>query len=138
MVINNHSLVIVPGHGNSGPGPWQTQLEQSHFKAVRVIQKNWNLPIRWQWTISLDRTLSALGSPAILVGHSAGAMTIAHWASRTRSHAMGALLVAPPLSQIFQPVRRRQNPPPRTFSRNFLELTDFFYALFKYINHTFT
>ncbi|RZI44696.1 serine hydrolase family protein [Herbaspirillum sp. HC18] len=96
MSVSNHTLIIVPGHGNSGPGHWQTLLEQSHPRAVRVMQKNWNLPVRWSWARSLDRTLSALDAPAILVGHSAGAMTIVHWAARSRRPVLGALLVAPP------------------------------------------
>lgn len=98
MGIDEHALVIVPGYGNSGPEHWQTLLEQSHDKALRVVQENWNRPLRGQWAKALDRAVQNLESPSILVGHSAGAMTIVHWASRAApsSKVVGALLVAPP------------------------------------------
>jgi len=96
MNVHDCTLVIVPGHGNSGPQHWQTLLEQAHPRSVRVIQRHWNLPLRWQWTGALNRTLDAVAGPVILVGHSAGAMTIVHAASRDRPQVVGALLVAPP------------------------------------------
>jgi predicted alpha/beta hydrolase family esterase len=105
MGLDEHVLLIAPGHGNSGQGHWQTLLERSHPKAVRVEQKNWNLPTRRLWTAALDRTVRSVAAPMILVGHSAGVSTIVHWAARypSPSHVVGALLVAPPDMEVSLP-----------------------------------
>ncbi len=98
MGLDEHVLLIAPGHGNSGQGHWQTLLERSCAKAVRVEQKSWNVPIRRLWAAALDRTVRSIAAPTILVGHSAGVSTIVHWAARypSPSHVVAALLVAPP------------------------------------------
>jgi uncharacterized protein len=93
------TLVIVPGVGDSGPDHWQSCLERSHAGAVRVAQQDWSWPVRSEWVHALARTLAALEGPLILVGHSAGAVTIAHWAADPlaceSAAVVGALLVAP-------------------------------------------
>lgn len=92
------SVVIVPGLGNSGPQHWQTLLQAELPNASRVEQMFWNLPIRWQWVHSLEQHMKKLPGPVVLVGHSAGALTIVEWALRGGSsqNVIGALLVAPP------------------------------------------
>jgi uncharacterized protein len=98
MGLDEHVLLIAPGHGNSGPGHWQSMLERAHPNAVRVKQTIWNAPTRRLWTAALDRTVRSVAAPTILVGHSAGVSTIVQWAARYPSpaHVVGALLVAPP------------------------------------------
>jgi len=105
MGLDEHVLLIAPGHGNSGRGHWQTLLERAHPKAVRVEQKIWNAPIRRLWTAALDRTVKASRRRRFLVGHSAGVSTIVQWATRYPSpaHVVGALLVAPPDMEITLP-----------------------------------
>lgn len=91
------TIVIVPGVGDSGPGHWQTLVERAHAGSRRVVQGDWNYPIRADWVDALARTLDAIDGPVVLVGHSAGSVTIVHWAA-ARSHGggvLGALLVAP-------------------------------------------
>ena len=95
-----YSIVIVPGHGNSGPDHWQSHLENSRPGSRRVIQKNWTRPIRWSWVNALERVLREVEAPVVLVGHSAGALTIVHWAARSHPRVVGALLVAPPDMQV--------------------------------------
>ena len=92
------TLVIVPGHGNSGPEHWQTKLEQAHPDAVRVRQRHWNAPIRRQWVAGLERAMRDVEGRAVLVGHSAGVSTIVAWAHRAphAARVAGAILVAPP------------------------------------------
>lgn len=91
------TIVIVPGVGDSGPSHWQTLLQQAHPGATRVVQEDWNMPVREQWVEMLSRSIDAAGGPVVLVGHSAGAVTIVHWAasSTVTSRVRGALLVAP-------------------------------------------
>ena len=98
MIAGERCLVIVPGHGNSGPEHWQTHLERSSPKVVRVVQTNWKRPIRWRWTAGLEQAMRKADAPAILVAHSLGVLTVAFWAGRSalRAKAEGALLVAPP------------------------------------------
>jgi uncharacterized protein len=100
LMTSGRTLVIVPGHGDSGAGHWQTWLEQSSPKVVRVRQTNWERPLRWRWTAGLERAMLAVESPgsAILIAHSLGVLTVAAWATRSRQRAKvaGALLVAPP------------------------------------------
>jgi predicted alpha/beta hydrolase family esterase len=90
-------LVIVPGVGDSGPAHWQSLLQASRTGARRAIQHDWDSPIREQWVETLAETLAGIDAPVVLVGHSAGSVTIVHWAAAdARAHRIrGALLVAP-------------------------------------------
>lgn len=92
------TLVIVPGHGDSGPEHWQTWLEHTSPNVVRVKQANWERPLRWRWTAGLEAAVRRAETPALLVAHSLGVLTVAHWAARSpsRGKIAGALLVAPP------------------------------------------
>lgn len=105
MGLDEHVLVIAPGHGNSGQGHWQTLLERAHPKAVRVEQKIWKAPTRRLWTAALDRAVRSVAAPTILVGHSAGVSTIVHWAARYAppAHVVAALLAAPPDMEVALP-----------------------------------
>lgn len=92
-------VVVVPGVGDSGENHWQTLVERAHPRSVRVVQEEWNVPYRDEWVASLDRTLAAIADPVLLVGHSAGSVTIVHWAASAGAASLakvaGALLVAP-------------------------------------------
>lgn len=91
------TIVIVPGVGDSGPGHWQTLMERTHAGSRRVVQDDWNYPIRADWVDALARTLDDIEGPVVLVGHSAGSVTVVHWAATCthRGGVVGALLVAP-------------------------------------------
>ena len=94
---------IVPGLGNSGPEHWQTYFENSGTRFHRIIQKEWDAPAREDWISTIDQAIADY-DPAtiILIGHSLGCVTIAHWAKRYQRKIKGALLVAP--SDIENPV----------------------------------
>lgn len=87
----------VPGLSNSGAEHWQTIWEKlfpENF--TRVRQKNWFLPEKNDWVDTLSKSINNLSSPTILVAHSLGCMTVAHWAKENvSSFVKGALLVAP-------------------------------------------
>ena len=87
----------VPGLSNSGVKHWQTIWEQqypSNFRRVR--QKNWFRPEKDEWVSTLSKSIVNLSSPVILVAHSLGCITVAHWAKDNDSSLVkGALLVAP-------------------------------------------
>jgi predicted alpha/beta hydrolase family esterase len=45
---------------------------------------------------AIERTAREIDGPVIVVAHSGGVITVAHWAEQTRCHVHGALLAVPP------------------------------------------
>jgi uncharacterized protein len=89
-------LLIVPGLGGSGPDHWQTRWEGLDLRCSRVEQRDWNLPQRSEWVDALERAVLAAASEVVLVAHSLGCITVAHWAATgSVDRVRGALLVAP-------------------------------------------
>ena len=90
-------FLTVPGLASSGPQHWQTIWEQQYSSVFsRVQQKNWDWPVKEDWVAQLQKQISELTGPTILVAHSLGCITVAHWArEHTSRHIQGALLVAP-------------------------------------------
>ena len=87
---------IVPGLGNSGPDHWQTYLEQSGPAFTRIEQREWDAPDRQEWVATLDHALTGEDlSNVVLIAHSLGCVTVAHWAEQYGRVVKGALLVAP-------------------------------------------
>lgn len=87
---------IIPGLGNSGEGHWQTHFEYGGNHFTRIEQNEWDAPKCEDWIQRIDEVLSKHDlSNAVLVGHSLGCVTIAHWAKQTGKIVRGALLVAP-------------------------------------------
>jgi len=94
---------IVPGLGNSGPEHWQSYFEQSGDNFFRIIQQEWDAPECSEWIENIDKTISTYDPATIvLIGHSLGCTTIAHWVKHYGKKIKGALLVAP--SDIENPV----------------------------------
>ena len=86
----------VPGLGNSGPAHWQTYFEQTEPAFTRIAQREWDSPDRADWVAALDQALAGHDlSRVVLVAHSLGCATIAHWAAAHRHVIKGAFLVAP-------------------------------------------
>lgn len=90
-------FLTVPGLAGSGPQHWQTIWEeQSPETFSRIEQDNWDWPNRENWVERLQEIISGLTSPTVLVAHSLGCITVAHWAAKYSSPWIeGALLVAP-------------------------------------------
>jgi len=91
------TILIVPGLREHVDEHWQTllaaKLPRSHTVPPLTIDKL-NCAARVE---ALDRALSAIDGPVILVAHSAGVMMVAQWAltARTRHPIVGALLATP-------------------------------------------
>lgn len=89
-------ILLVPGWTNSGPQHWQSLWAAEHPEWTRVLQRDWDRPVRSEWVAALDSAVASLDAPPVLIGHSLGATTIAIWASEAgRASAAGAILVAP-------------------------------------------
>ncbi len=94
---------IVPGLGNSGPQHWQTWFQSQLINVQRIQQKEWDAPDCAGWIKGMNDALEGYElSNVVLIGHSLGCATIAHWATQTNKIIKGALLVAP--SDIESPV----------------------------------
>lgn len=93
-------VLILPGYGNSGPQHWQSRWEATHPHFVRVQQRDWDYPVCAAWVATLDAAVCDAGDGVVLVAHSLGCLTVAHWAASASAAALArvtsALLVAPP------------------------------------------
>lgn len=90
------TVLIVPGLRDHVPEHWQTLL-QARLAKVRSVPPletdKLNCAARVE---AIQRELSAIQGPVILVAHSAGVLMVAHWAARHQHAIKGALLAAPP------------------------------------------
>jgi hypothetical protein len=94
---------IIPGLGNSGPEHWQTYFEKTLPNAQRIQQKEWDAPDCQDWLESIEAAIQGVDlTQVVLIAHSLGCTTVAHWAKCYGHIIKGALLVAP--SDIEQPV----------------------------------
>jgi serine hydrolase len=100
-------LLAVPGYTGSGPGHWLTLWERDDPRFRRVEQRDWDAPVLPEWVAALEAAVAVASAasvpgsggdmaPVVLVGHSLGSITIAHWAaSHPARTVVGAFLVAP-------------------------------------------
>jgi predicted alpha/beta hydrolase family esterase len=95
--LDGVDVLVLPGWKNSGPAHWQTHWEDKFPEWQRVQQGNWSHPQRDEWIATLDDYISASQRPVVIVAHSLGCVTVAHWAVQTAhpEKIAGALLVAP-------------------------------------------
>ena len=90
------TVLVLPGHGNSGPQHWQSRWELRHPDWQRVNLGNWDSPACDDWVRALDMAVAACPSPPLLVAHSLACLLVAHWANRSALPLKGAFLVAVP------------------------------------------
>ena len=90
-------VLIVPGLRDHVAEHWQTHLAHTLGQGAHTLAplQADRLSCAAQ-VAALDQALAALGRPALLVAHSAGCLTVAHWARHHRRPVHAALLVAPP------------------------------------------
>ncbi len=91
--------LILPGWQGSPYEHWQSHWQRSLPNSARVEQADWMAPQRADWVAALNQALAADPRPAILIAHSLGCITVAHWAQHAPAELLrrvrGALLVAP-------------------------------------------
>lgn len=91
--------LIVPGWHGSADDHWQSHWQRSLPNSARVEQLDWLTPRREDWVAALEREIVADSRPVILIAHSLGCVTVAHWAApaplASVRRVQGALLVAP-------------------------------------------
>jgi uncharacterized protein len=91
------TVLIVPGLRDHVPEHWQTLLAAKLPRVHTVPPLEREKLSRAARVEALDRALSAISGPVIVVAHSAGVMMLAHWAqlSRPNRPIKGALLATP-------------------------------------------
>lgn len=91
--------LIVPGWQGSPPDHWQSYWQQVLPECARVEQADWLIPCRRAWVAQLERQIAVDRRPVVLIAHSLGCITVAHWAAQASpillARVRGALLVAP-------------------------------------------
>lgn len=99
--MRNESIryLIVPGWQGSPDNHWQSHWQRSLPNSARVEQRDWLTPQRADWVQALEQAIDAERTPVILIAHSLGCVTVAHWAAQASPQLLrrvrGALLVAP-------------------------------------------
>lgn len=88
------TVLTIPGLYNSGPEHWQSHWERTHG-FTRVQQRSFNTPLCSDWVENIEAAVLQNGQDVVLVGHSCGAIAIAHWAAKHPRNIKGAMLVAP-------------------------------------------
>lgn len=116
-------FVLVPGRFNSGINHWQSIWERELPIWKRVTQSNWNDPDTQRLNGSLRRLLAQCTRPALLVGHSLGALASTCLAVELPGKVAGVMLVAPAEPAMFHaeddvPVRELGVPSMLVASRN--------------------
>ncbi|NDV14196.1 RBBP9/YdeN family alpha/beta hydrolase [Crenobacter caeni] len=87
--------VIQPGWNDSPAGHWQSHWQQQ-LTARRPRPESWQLPQLDDWVDALRAELAACRRPVIVVAHSLGCVTLAHYSARFGGAGVAAaLLVAP-------------------------------------------
>ncbi|CAD5106656.1 alpha/beta hydrolase [Zestomonas carbonaria] len=99
MATPSIRYLILPGWQGSSDDHWQSHWQRSLPNATRVEQRDWHAPRREDWVAALEEAIAAEPTPVILVAHSLGCVTVAHWAAQAPlallRRVRGALLVAP-------------------------------------------
>jgi len=88
-------LVLVPGLYDSGEEHWQSHWQRRFPAWRRISQRYWNQPDIDLWVDAIRRTLAQCQRPAILIGHSMGALACCALLAEPCSSVAGAMLVAP-------------------------------------------
>lgn len=91
--------LIVPGWQGSAEDHWQSHWQRSLPNSMRVEQADWQTPNLSDWVAELERNIANDPRPTILIAHSLGCITVAHWAQQAPVELVrrvrAALLVAP-------------------------------------------
>lgn len=96
---NQPTVVIVPGFRDHMPEHWQSLLAerlQQQGRAVCIVpQIDRDKRLRSARVANLERVVSGIAGPVILVAHSVGCLITVHWAQETQRAVQGVLLAAP-------------------------------------------
>lgn len=73
--------LIVPGWQGSAEDHWQSHWQRVLPGSERLEQHDWLTPRRADWVAALDACIARDTRPTLLIAHSLGCITVAHWAA---------------------------------------------------------
>ena len=90
------TILLVPGLRDAVAEHWQTLLEAQapRVRSVPPMGRT-DLDCAARCT-AIERAAQAIEGPVVIVAHSGGCITVAHWAQSSRRRVHGALLATPP------------------------------------------
>jgi uncharacterized protein len=98
----NPTILFVPGLRDHVADHWQTLLAEQTPGSRTVPPLSENKLSRAARVEALDRSIREIDGPILLVAHSAGCLTLVHWAQHNVADIRGALLATP--ADIEQPL----------------------------------
>ncbi|MEM6713115.1 MAG: alpha/beta hydrolase [Pseudomonadota bacterium] len=97
MAISDIDVLVLPGWKGGDDTYWYAGWVEKLPNARRVEQTDFETPALSDWTKEVEKQILLCTRPVALVGHSLGALTIAHMSDRLANlPVIAALLVAPP------------------------------------------
>lgn len=94
------TVLIVPGLRDAVAEHWQTLLEvrlRAAGRPVAVVPPMGRADLALSPRLeALERIAQGVDGPLVIVAHSGGCLTVAHWAQKTQRAVQGALLAVPP------------------------------------------
>ncbi|WP_188316314.1 RBBP9/YdeN family alpha/beta hydrolase [Solihabitans fulvus] len=90
------TTLFVDGWFGPDPGDWQELWALGLPGSARVVQDDWERPERGAWMARLDEAVRQCAEPPVLVAHSLGCVTLAHWVADGARWPVRAALLATP------------------------------------------
>ncbi len=102
LAATRYEFVLAPGRYNSGPEHWQSIWERELPLWKRTEQRDWHDPDIQRWVGSLGRVLQRSTRPALVAGHSLGALAACRACVDLPGRIAGLLIVAPAEPSLFE------------------------------------
>lgn len=97
MAISNIDVLVLPGWKGGDAHTWYNGWIEKLPNARKVVQEDFETPKLDDWVHEIEKQILLAERPVALVGHSLGALTIAHMADRlAKLPVIAAYLVTPP------------------------------------------
>lgn len=105
------TMILVPGVRDSGEEHWQSYWSRRFPSWRRIRQRDWFQADLDSWELAIRRELLVCKQPAILIGHSFGALASCYVVQSGISGVAGVVLVAPAEPLRFELEERINNQP---------------------------
>jgi hypothetical protein len=97
MAISDIDVLVLPGWKGGDKETWYNGWIEKLPNARKVVQSEFETPKLDDWTHEVEKQILLAERPVALVGHSLGALTIAHMAEKLATlPVIAAYLVTPP------------------------------------------